>query len=112
MASFEEVEKLALALSEQDRARLATTLVESLPQNVTRDPTEPIKFVSVRSSMLRKVGYDAERRLLDVVFKNGDIYRYYNVSAANFEGLMKAKSHGRYMQDHIIDRYDVEKIKG
>jgi len=112
MASFDEIEKLALALSEDERARLAARLIDSLSN---ADPDEDVesgtaRFKPVRSSMLRKVRYDPKNRFLDVVFRTGEAYRYKDVPSDEYDKLMKAESHGKYMQIHVIDHYEVVRL--
>ena len=112
MASFVEVEKLALALSENERATLAANLIDSLPENSHNDgESGTIRFKTVNSSMLRRVRYDPKNRFLDVVFRTGEIYRYQGVPPDEYNGLMNVESHGKYMQMHIIDRYEVLRLE-
>jgi hypothetical protein len=111
MASFIEVEKLSLALSEDERAMLAAKLIESLPDNQTVDDNGAIRFKKVNSSMLRQVRYDPKNRFLDVVFRTGETYRYKDIPPDEYDGLMKAESHGKYMQMHIIDHYETIRLE-
>ena len=113
MASFVEVERLALALSEHERATLAAKLVDSLPEINSDDDDESgaIGFKKVNSSMLRRVRYDPKSRFLDVVFWTGEKYRYKDVPFYEYKRLMNAASHGKYMQMHIIDHYDVVRLE-
>jgi hypothetical protein len=53
------------------------------------------------SSNLRSVGYDAATRTLEVEFKAGGLYRYLNVPAYVYDGLMSASSHGSYFDEHV-----------
>jgi hypothetical protein len=112
MASFAEVEKLALALSMSERATLAAKLIDSLPESNSDDDDESgvVRFENVSSSMLRRVRYDPKNGFLDVVFMTGEKYRYKDVPRDEYNGLMKAESHGRYMQTHIIDHYEVVRL--
>lgn len=111
MASFSEIEGLALALSERERATLAATLIDSLPEvNSEDDDQSGVRFKKVNSSMLRRIRYDPNNRLLDVVFRTGESYRYEDVPPTEYKGLMSAKSHGKYMQTHIIDHYKVVRL--
>jgi hypothetical protein len=110
MASFSEIERLALALSEHERARLAATLIDSLREGNSEDDSGAVEFNRVNSSMLRRVRYDPQNRFLDVVFRTGESYRYKDVPPAEYKGLMNAKSHGKYMQTHIIDHYEVVRL--
>jgi hypothetical protein len=112
MASFVEVEKLALALPEHERAALAAKLIASLPENNSNRDVESgaVRFKNVNSSMLRRVRYDPQNRFLDVVFRTGEKYRYKDVPSDEYNGLMEAQSHGRYMQTHIIDQHEAVKL--
>jgi hypothetical protein len=110
MTSFVEVERLALALSEDERAMLAAKLIESLPDNQTVDDNGAIGFKKVNSSMLRQVRYDPKNRFLDVVFRTGETYRYKEVPLDEYNKLMKAESHGKYMQLHVIDQYETIRL--
>ena len=60
--------------------------------------------------MLELVGYDEELRVLEVVFNTGDKYRYKEVPAFEYEGLMSADSIGQYMHKKIIGHYEYERI--
>ena len=112
MASYDEVEALALALSEHERARLSAKLVESLREiNSDDDESEAARFKTVNSSMLRRVRYDPKKRFLDVVFRTGEKYRYRDVPLDEYNGLMNAQSHGKYMQTHIIDHYETVRLE-
>jgi hypothetical protein len=111
MASFAEVEKLALALSEHERATLAAKLIDSLQDNNSDDESGAIRFKTVNSSMLRRVRYDPKNRFLDVVFRTGEKYRYKDVPPDEYNGLMNADSHGKYMQRYIIDHYETVRLE-
>ncbi|HEV7473734.1 MAG TPA: KTSC domain-containing protein [Pyrinomonadaceae bacterium] len=112
MASFSEIERLALALSEHERATLAATLIDSLPEANSEDDDKSgaVRFKKVNSSMLRRVRYDPQSRFLDVVFRTGESYRYKDVPPSEYKGLMNAESHGKYMQSQIIDHYDFVRL--
>jgi hypothetical protein len=56
----------------------------------------------VISSNLQSVGYDPERKVLEVEFKDdGSIYRYSNVPKNIYDNLMQAPSHGSYFSENI-----------
>lgn len=69
-----------------------------------------MKLKPVESEMLEAVGYDANLRILEVIFNSGDRYRYKGVPAFEYDGLMKAESLGRYMHKRIIGRYPYERV--
>jgi KTSC domain len=62
-----------------------------------------MNHVSVSSSNLASVGYDFARNLLEIAFRNGSVYQYYDVPHHIYEGLMQASSHGRYFDRFIKD---------
>lgn len=63
------------------------------------------KRISVESSMIQAVRYDAKTRTLEVVFNSGQTYCYEGVPPKVYKGLMAADSKGRYMRAEIIDVY-------
>jgi hypothetical protein len=62
-------------------------------------------LVSVSSSMMTKVGYDAAQQLLYIVFSSGDAYCYYRVPPAVYAELLTADSLGRYFAQAIKGTY-------
>ena len=69
-----------------------------------------MKLKPVESEMLKLVGYDPKRRVLEVVFNSGDRYQYKGVPPAKYQALMSAESIGQYMHKNIIGRYDYERV--
>lgn len=59
----------------------------------------------VESSNLVSVGYDPKSKTLEIEFKQGRVYQYFEVPAYIFRGLMQAPSKGKYFNAHIRDRY-------
>lgn len=64
----------------------------------------------VESEALRSVGYDASRRMLEIEFNSGEVYRYFDVPASVHAGLMGADSHGEYFSHHVRDLFDYEHL--
>jgi len=69
-----------------------------------------MKLKPVESDMLDAVGYDAKSRVLEVIFSKGGRYRYKEVPAFEYDGLMNAESIGQYMHKRIIGRYPYERV--
>ena len=69
-----------------------------------------MKLRPVESEMLLFAGYDKKSRVLQVVFRAGDTYRYKNVPANKYDELLTAESIGKYMHKYIIGRYDYERV--
>ena len=65
---------------------------------------------NVSSSALSSVGYDRSNQVLEIEFKSGGIYQYYDVPAEVFEGLMSASSHGEYFYKYVENIYYHRKI--
>lgn len=83
-----------------------STIVTGDQNQVTQRPTpRGMVLHTVESSMIHAVGYDPERRLLEVVFNSGRVYCYEQVPPEVYEALMAAESKGRFMRAAIIDVY-------
>lgn len=65
----------------------------------------------VSSTNLRSVGHDAETATLEVEFRNGYLYRYYDVPASVHAALLRASSKGRYFDQHIRDRFRYRRVR-
>lgn len=66
----------------------------------------------VRSSDLRSVGYDPDSATLEIEFKDGSIYQYFDVPLTVYAGLMAAMSHGSYFARHVRNRgYRYRKVR-
>ena len=66
--------------------------------------------VPVESEAMLGVGYDDQRRVLEIEFADRDVYDYFDVPPSVHRGLIRAESHGRYFAEHIRDRYAYERI--
>lgn len=64
----------------------------------------------VTSSNLAEVGYDPELETLEVQFRLGGVYQYFNVPAFMYERLMSADSLGRFFNAEIKGHYPEAKI--
>jgi hypothetical protein len=64
----------------------------------------------VTSGNLAEVGYDPELETLEVQFRHGGVYQYFNVPAFMYERLMNADSLGRYFKAEIKGHYPEAKL--
>lgn len=69
-----------------------------------------MKRKNVQSSMIASIGYDLKGYLLEIEFNSGGIYQYFDVSKKEYEGLMKAESHGQYFLQNIREVYHYRQI--
>ncbi|MBI2977150.1 MAG: KTSC domain-containing protein [Chloroflexi bacterium] len=65
-----------------------------------------MELVTVESSMIHAVGYDRQKRILEIVFNTGRAYQYYDVPLKIHGELLKAESKGRYFLANIRDMYE------
>lgn len=59
----------------------------------------------VRSSSIAEIGYEPRHRVLDVLFRNGRLYRYFDVPPRVHSSLLAADSIGRYMNLFVRDHF-------
>lgn len=64
-----------------------------------------MRRVSVDSSVIATVGYAPKSKVLEVEFRTGFIYQYYDVPRRAVEALLSAKSIGSYFNRYIRDKY-------
>lgn len=65
--------------------------------------------VPVESSSIESVGY--EKNVLEVSFRNGGLYQYFDVPEEAVLALMRAESKGRFFNQEIRGRYPATKLK-
>ena len=56
---------------------------------------------SVSSSSLRSAGYEPAPSILEVEFRHGGVYQYFNVPGSRYASLMSAYSKGCYFDAFI-----------
>lgn len=69
-----------------------------------------VKREPVESSNLAGIGYNRGARVLEIEFRSGGIYRYREVPAEIYEGLLNAESKGGYFVRHIRGRYEFRRM--
>ena len=64
----------------------------------------------VHSSTIAAVAYAAAHELLDIEFRSGAVYRYFNVPLDAYRGLVDAESIGRHFVSRIRPRYRHQRL--
>lgn len=64
----------------------------------------------VASSTIVAIGYDEPSQTLEVEFKTGAVYQYYNVTIALFEQFKQANSKGRFLASEIKNIYPYSRV--
>ncbi len=66
-----------------------------------------IKWVSVTSTAIRKIGYDSTIKRMYIDFEDSDpYYTYCRVEENIFQQFISASSVGRFYHQYIKDKYD------
>jgi len=65
---------------------------------------------NVASSNLASAGYDPATETLEIEFKNGTVYQYYNISAQLYEQFSQASSKGQFLNVYIRDRHPFSRV--
>lgn len=69
-------------------------------------------MVKVSSSNIEEVGYVPSTNTLQVKFKNGSLYNYYQVPVEVFEEFIKSESVGKYFQTNVRLVFQFSKDQG
>ncbi|VTU41175.1 hypothetical protein H4CHR_05910 [Variovorax sp. PBS-H4] len=64
----------------------------------------------IASSTIIAIGYDEPSQTLEVEFKTGAVYQYYNVTQALYEQLMQAGSKGQFLAYQIKNAYPYSRV--
>jgi hypothetical protein len=68
-------------------------------------------WLSLDSDMFTSATYDADRQVLYLRFRNtGDVYRYFEFPAAEYQAFLDAESHGRFFLARIRGPYRYERM--
>lgn len=60
---------------------------------------------TVESSNLESIGYDASVGTLEIEFKSGAVWQYYDFPEHMWNEFEYADSHGKYFHAHIKNQY-------
>ncbi|MDR1109891.1 MAG: KTSC domain-containing protein [Deltaproteobacteria bacterium] len=61
---------------------------------------------SNKSSLIHRLKYTFEKKLLEILFKNGNTHFYHNVPREIWDELKEAESQGKYFFDSIRHKFD------
>jgi len=64
----------------------------------------------VSSSNLKSVGYDPTSLVLEIEFRNGNIYQYDGIPEDVYVSFMAASSLGSFLHRHIKEKYPYRKV--
>jgi hypothetical protein len=81
-----------------------------VPEGARGSPSPRLEREHVVSSSIASIGYDAERKTLEVEFVGGRVYRYYDVPKRVHSGLLEASSIGGYFNANIRPHFPYERL--
>lgn len=59
----------------------------------------------LNSSMIDRIGYDEDRHILFITFRDTGKYLYHDVPISTFEAFCEAPSAGAFFNAHVKDRF-------
>ena len=64
-----------------------------------------MEWREVKSSSMRRIGYEYHTHTMDIEFNSGRIYRYNGVPPEIVNNLLNAGSKGEYFAAHVVGKY-------
>jgi len=70
-----------------------------------------MRWAALESKMLSAAAYEDSKQILYLRFRNtGDVYRYFQFPAAEYQAFLNAESRGRFFLSHIRGRFRYERL--
>lgn len=67
---------------------------------------------SVKSRILRSVGYDDSTKILEIEFTTGLVYQYAGVPVKVYEDLMHSEEIFKYFSEKVRPRFHTKQVTG
>jgi hypothetical protein len=67
-------------------------------------------WLPLESKMFLSTGYDAEKRILYLRFRSGDVYRYFEFPSDEYRQFLDSESKGRHFLSNIRDQFRFERL--
>lgn len=64
----------------------------------------------VSSSNVAEVGYDENQRIMEVLFRSGTLYQYFDVPPQIYAELMQSSSVGSYLNSNVKGQFRYARI--
>jgi hypothetical protein len=64
----------------------------------------------IESSMIRSIGHDAESSTLEIEFKNGAVWQYFDFSESTWYEFEGAVSQGKFFHSEIKNQYSESQV--
>lgn len=86
------------------------TTLRVLRTSLPQEEIEKMERETVASSTLLSIGYEPESNTLEVEFKSGGVYQYYNVPDAIYQQFMNSDSKGKFLHAYIKPAYACSRV--
>lgn len=64
-----------------------------------------IQMLPIRSTMASAMGYDKQRKILQIEFNSGSVYQYADVEMETWQGFLNSDSKGKFFNKEIKGHY-------
>lgn len=93
------------------RAQNTRWTLKQIPRTkLTNLEIEQMEREAVDSSTILSIGYDNQSETLEVEFKNGGIYQYYNVPESIHQQLIESSSKGSFLHANIKSSFPFSRV--
>lgn len=103
----EDYSRLAASWRAQNPLWAATRLKR---EKLTPKEIEEMERELVASSTILSAGYEAASETLEIEFKNGGIYQYYNVPESIYQSFATSDSKGKFLHVYIKPTYPCSRV--
>lgn len=86
------------------------TTLRVLRQKLSNEEIEQMERESVDSSTILSIGYEPTSCTLEIEFKGGSLYQYYNVPEAIHQEFMASDSKGKFLHVYIKPAYAYSRV--
>ena len=69
-----------------------------------------MEMISVDSSNIERIGHDEDSDTLQIEFKNGGTYQYFDVHRDVYEAMLGSESKGKFLHANIKGVYRYSKV--
>jgi hypothetical protein len=70
-----------------------------------------MRWTALESKMISGAAYEDSKQILYLRFRNtGEVYRYFEFPAADYQAFLGAESRGRFFRFHIRDHFRYERM--
>lgn len=66
--------------------------------------------LSVKSRILRSVGYNESTKILEIEFSSGFVYQFFSVPPKVYADLMKSDAIGKYFSEKIRPKFQTKQV--